>query len=340
MTGADASPALLSVVVPCRNEEAVLREFQARMQAALRDVADVEYELIYVDDGSVDDTFGVLQGMQQEDDRVRVLRLSRNFGQELALTAGLAESIGDAAVLIDADLQDPPAVIAEMVSRWRAGADVVVGTRLARTGERRFKRWSASLFYRALNRLAEHAVPLDAGNFRLMDRKVVDALLAMPERDRLTRAMVSWIGFRQEAVSYERDPRVAGKTNYRLRHMLRLALDGVFSFSLRPLRLATWLGFLAASLALAGICYAVTVRLLTDAWVSGWAALFIATLFVGGSQLVVVGILGEYVGRIYGEVKRRPMYFVAQKLGFPAGDDGPASGPRSARTATEAPPKP
>ncbi len=321
MTGTDAPPALLSVVVPCRNEEAVLREFQARMQAALRDVADVEYELIYVDDGSVDDTFGVLQGMQREEDRVRVLRLSRNFGQELALTAGLAESIGDAAVLIDADLQDPPAVIAEMVSRWRAGADVVVGTRLARAGERRFKRWSASLFYRALNRLAEHAVPLDAGNFRLMDRKVVDALLAMPERDRLTRAMVSWIGFRQEAVSYERDPRVAGKTNYRLRHMLRLALDGVFSFSLRPLRLATWLGFMAASLALAGICYAVTVRLLTDAWVSGWAALFIATLFVGGSQLVVVGILGEYVGRIYGEVKRRPMYFVAQRLGFPADDD-------------------
>ena len=340
MTGTDAPPALLSVVVPCHNEEAVLREFQARAQAALRDVADVEYELIYVDDGSVDDTFGVLRGMQQEDDRVRVLRLSRNFGQELALTAGLAESVGDAAVLIDADLQDPPAVIAEMVSRWRAGADVVIGTRLARAGERRFKRWSASLFYRVLNRLAEHAVPLDAGNFRLMDRKVVDALLAMPERDRLTRAMVSWIGFRQEAVPYERDPRAAGETHYRLPHMLRQALDGVLSFSLRPLQLATWLGFLAASLALAGICYAVTVRLLTDAWVSGWAALFIATLFVGGSQLVVVGILGEYVGRIYGEVKRRPMYFVAQKLGFPAEDDGPASGPRSARTATEAPPKP
>lgn len=327
MTRTDAPPALLSVVVPCRNEEAVLRAFHARMLATLRALPEVEYELIYVDDGSADDTFGVLRAMQQEDAGVRVVRLSRNFGQELALTAGLAESAGDAAILIDADLQDPPAVVAEMVSRWRAGADVVVGTRLARTGERRFKRWSASLFYRALNRLAEHAVPLDAGNFRLLDRKVVDALLAMPERDRLTRAMVPWIGFRQEAVPYQRDPRFAGETNYRLRQMLRLALDGALSFSLRPLRLATWLGFLAASVALAGICYAIAVRLLTDQWVPGWAALFIAILFVGGSQMVVVGILGEYVGRIYGEVKRRPMYFVAQRLGFPTADEGPASGP-------------
>lgn len=325
MTSTDPGPALLSVVVPCCNEEAVLAECHAQLQAALEEIPNVDYELIYVDDGSVDGTFDLLRGLQRECAQVRVVRLSRNFGQELALTAGLAESAGDAAVLIDADLQDPPAAIAEMVSRWRAGVDVVVGTRLARAGERRFKRWSANLFYRALNRLAEHAIPLDAGNFRLMDRKVVDALLAMPERDRLTRAMVSWIGFRQEAVPYERQPRHAGETHYRLRHMLRLALDGVLSFSLLPLRLATWLGLLAASLALVGICYALTVRLLTDAWVPGWAGLFIAILFVGGGQLVVVGILGEYVGRIYGEVKRRPMYFVAQKLGFPADGSGEAS---------------
>ena len=330
--------ALLSVVVPCYNEAAVLNELHARLQAALGSIPDLDYELIYVDDGSNDATFDRLRGFAHRSSKVRVVRLARNFGHQVALTVGLEECVGDAAVLIDADLQDPPTVIAEMVVRWRAGVDVAYGVRLARAGENRSKLWLAGLYYWLLSLASDRPVPKDAGEFRLMDRKVIDALLAMPERDRLTRALVSWIGFRQEAVCYNREPRFAGKTKFPPTKMLRLAMDGLLSFSLLPLRIATWLGFLAAFLAFGGICYAATVRLLTDTWVTGWAALFTAILFVGGIQLIVVGILGEYVGRIYGEVKRRPLYFVAQRLGFPErANPAPSAGARGG--AQTAPPQ-
>lgn len=324
MNTADARPALLSVVVPCYNEEAVLTETHAQLRAALGEIQDVDYELIYVDDGSTDGTFECLRRFQSESAEVRVLKLSRNFGQEVAMTAGLAECAGDAAVLFDADLQDPPSVIPELVAQWQGGADVAYAARLARPGETRLRLWSSTLFYSLINRIAERPIPQEASDFRLLDRKVVDALLAMPERDRLTRAMVSWLGFRQVAVAYRRQPRHAGETKYSLGKRLRGAIDGLLSFSLLPLRLATWLGFLAAGVAVIGIAYAVLVRLFTDAWVSGWAGLLIAILFLGGTQLVVVGILGEYVGRIYGEAKRRPLYFVESKLGFPERGDASA----------------
>ncbi len=252
--------------------------------------------------------------------RMRVLALSRNFGHQMAVTAGLQHVAGHVVVLIDADLQDPPEVIVEMLDRWRQGADVVYGVRTEREGETAFKRGTASAFYRLLARLTDVAIPLDTGDFRLMDRTVGDAFLAMPERDRFVRGMVAWTGFRQEPVLYRRAARLAGETGWPLRKMLRFAVDGIVSFSLAPLRLATWLGLLAAGLALAGIVYAVALRLLTDAWVSGWTSLFIAILFMGGVQLVLLGILGEYVGRIYGEVKRRPLYLVKERLGFPVSE--------------------
>ena len=315
-----SSTALLSVVVPCFEEEAVLPETHRRLVAVLSEVPELDFELVYVDDGSRDATLDLLREFQQADPRVRVLALSRNFGHEIALTAGLAETAGDAVAFIDADLQDPPELIPRMLELWRRGADVVYGVRLDREGETSFKRWTAKAFYRLFDLVTDLSVPLDAGNFRLMDRKVADALLTMPEQDRLIRGMVTWTGFRQEPISYRRVSRSAGGTKYTFRKMLGLAVDSILSFSFVPLRLATWAGFLAAGVAMSGILYALVVRLYTDTWVSGWAALFIAVLFLGSVQLVLIGVLGEYLGRIYIEVKRRPLYLVKARLGFASGD--------------------
>ncbi len=315
-SGRDRGPLLLSVVVPCFNEEAVVRETNRRLLDTLETIPALTFEIVYVDDGSRDATLNLLREIQCADTRVRVIALSRNFGHEIATTAGLKSAAGDVVVIIDADLQDPPEVIPEMLDRWRAGADVAYGVRTEREGERRFKRWTASAFYRLLDRLADVSIPLDSGDFRLMNRMVVDAFLAMPERDRFVRGMVVWTGFRQEPVPYRRAARAAGETKYRFTKLLCLAADSILSFSLAPLRLATWLGFLTSGLALSGIVYALVSRLLTDAWVSGWASLLISVLFFGGVQLVCLGIIGEYVGRIYGEVKRRPLYLVKERLGF------------------------
>ena len=309
---------LLSIVVPCFNEQEVIATTHERLVAVLETClgADLDFEIIYVDDGSKDRTAQILGELQRADARVRVVRFSRNFGHQLAVTAGVEHARGDAVVIIDADLQDPPEVIADMVARWREGYQVAYGVRVDRQGETAFKLWTAQLFYRMLNRLSDTPIPLDTGDFRLMDRRVVDALAEMPERDRFVRGMVSWVGFRQVAVPYRRAPRLAGESKYPLFKMLKFALDGVTSFSLVPLRLATWAGFFSSFIALLGIVYGVTMRLLTDRWVSGWAALFVAILFVGGIQLICLGVIGEYVGRVYGEVKRRPLYLVAERVGF------------------------
>lgn len=307
---------LISVVVPCYNEEDVIRETHARLAAVLARLDGVGFEIIYTDDGSRDRTPELLQQIQAGDPHVRVLRLSRNFGHQIALTAGLEHAAGAAVVVIDADLQDPPEVIPEMVARWRDGYEVVYGMRTDRPGETSFKLWTAKIFYRLMNRLSETKMPLDAGDFRLMDRKVVAALLAMPERDRFLRGMVSWVGFRQVALLYARAPRHAGVGKYPFWKMVRFAADGVLSFSLMPLRLAVLTGFLAIGMALAGIIYAVLLRLYTTDWVRGWASIFVAVLFMGGVQLISLGIIGEYIGRIYGEVKHRPLYLLREKLGF------------------------
>jgi dolichol-phosphate mannosyltransferase len=313
---------LLSVVVPCYDEEPVVRETHARLVAALEGIAGAGFEIVYVDDGSSDGTLSMLRALQKTDPRVRVIALSRNFGQQIAVAAGLEHAAGDAVVLIDADLQDPPEVIPAMVERWRAGVDVAYGARAGREGESPLKLWTAKTFGRTLNRLADVDIPLDAGDFRLMDRRVVDALLAMRERDRFVRGMVAWIGFRQEPVHYGRAARFAGRTKYSLARMIRLASDGILSFTMAPLRLAFYAGLAAAGLALAGTLYAVAHYLSTGVGVAGWVVLLIAVLLLGGVQLVVLGVLGEYLGRVYGEAKQRPLYLVKERLGFIDPDRG------------------
>ena len=307
---------LLSVVVPCFNEELVVRETHRSLLAILETISEGDFEIIYVDDGSLDNTLKILCELQEVDHRVRVLALSRNFGHQIAVTAGLEHATGDAVVIIDADLQDPPEVILDMLDRWHEGVDVAYGVRSEREGETVFKLWTAKAFYRFINRLSDVAIPLDTGDFRLMNRGVVNALLAMPERDRFVRGMVAWLGFWQEPVHYRRAARLAGGTKYSLKKMLRFASDGILSFSLVPLRLAMYVGFLAAGFSLMGIFYALALRLFTDVWVTGWTLLFIAILFLGGVQLLFLGVMGEYLGRIYGEVKRRPLYLVKKRLGF------------------------
>ena len=278
---------------------------------------DARYELIFVDDGSRDGTRQILTELQLFDPHLRVLLLSRNFGHQIAVTAGLEVATGAAVVIIDADLQDPPELIPQMVQLWRQGNEVVYGVRLEREGEDRFKLWTAKVFYRLINRLSETEMPLDTGDFRLIDRKVVSVLNAMPERARFLRGMVSWAGFRQVALPYARAARHAGESKYPFRKMVHFATDGIISFSLVPLKLAIWTGFLAIWIAVAGIIVAVVDRLVNKQLPRGWASLFVAVLFMGGVQLISLGILGEYLGRIYTEVKRRPLYVVQERLGFP-----------------------
>jgi polyisoprenyl-phosphate glycosyltransferase len=312
---------LLSVVIPCFNEELVLPATHERLSQAVSAIDGFEHELIFVDDGSRDGTFRLLTEIRQRDSHARVIRLSRNFGHQIAVTAGLEAAVGDVIVVIDADLQDPPEVIAEMINLWRQGHHVVYGSRTTRAGESRFKLMTAKAFYRIINRFSDTPIPVDTGDFRLMDRKVVDVLLVMPERGRFLRGMVSWIGFKQTALPYEREARQAGRTKYSLFRMIRFAMDGILSFSVLPLRLAALTGLVAIWFALAGIIMAVVVRVLGlyDLRLGrGWASLFVAVLFMGGVQLLTLGVMGEYLGRIYTEVKRRPLYAVQERLGFEA----------------------
>jgi dolichol-phosphate mannosyltransferase len=317
---------VISVVVPCYNEEAVIAETHRQLREILQSLPGAGYEIIYVDDGSKDRTVEILQALYQHDAHVRVVTLSRNFGHQIAVTAGIDHATGDAVVLIDADLQDDPVVIKLMVEQWHNGYDVAYGMRTERAGESAFKLYSAKVFYRLLNRLADIPIPKDTGDFRLMDRKVIEVLKSMPERDRFVRGMVSWIGFKQISIPYQRAPRFAGETKYPLLRMLRLAGDGILSFSIAPLRLATWMGFLTSGLALLGILYALSMRVFTNIWVPGWTALMIAVLFLGGIQLICLGLIGEYVGRTYNESKNRPLYVVDECLGFQSADEITAIG--------------
>ena len=312
----DKAASLVSVVVPCLNEEEVLAETLNQLDRMSRLPADCDFEFIFVDDGSTDATIPLLRHAAERDARVRVICLARNFGQQIAASAGIDMARGDAVVLMDADLQDPPEVVAEMITLWRQGYDVVYGTRRSRRHDGPLKRVTASGFYLVINQLSEVPIPPDTGDFRLMSRPVVDVLRQMPERHRFLRGMVAWAGFRQTALSYDRPDRFAGKTKYPLRKMFRFAADGILSFSTKPLQISIALGMTAAFLALLGIAYALFMRIFTSTWVEGWTALMMAVLFLGGVQLISLGILGEYVGRIYSEVQRRPLYVVREKLGF------------------------
>lgn len=316
------STPLLSVVVPCFNEQEVIDVTHQRLADALADIT-AEFEIIYVDDGSRDGTAERLHAIQRAHPQVRVIRLARNFGHQIAVTAGIEHARGRAVVLIDADLQDPPEVIGQMVAKWLEGFHVVYGVRAERVGESHFKLQTARLFYRLINRLSEVPIPLDTGDFRLMDRSVVDALNRMKEKHRLLRAMVSWVGFRQTAVTYARAERFAGESKYPLRKMIALALDGIISFSAVPLKIVTMVGLTFSALSMLGIVYALAMRLWTDDWVPGWTILFIAVMLIGGLQFIFLGVMGEYIGRIYSEAKNRPLYLVMEQLGFEARAEAP-----------------
>lgn len=307
--------ARLSVIVPCLNEQEVICSTHQRLTAALEQAA-LDFEIIYVDDGSTDATPELLRELQTQDSRVRMVRFSRNFGHQIAITAGLEHASGDAVAIIDADLQDPPEVILEFLQKWMDGYDVVYGVRSERDGETAFKLWTAKAFYRLIGKLSETPIPLDTGDFRLMDRHVVEALLSMPERDRFVRGMVSWLGFSQVALPYHRAARAAGTTKFSLFKMLRFATDGIVSFSISPLRLATWMGFAASGFAILVMLYTLYERVFGTGVVRGWTSTMMAILFIPGVQLICLGIIGEYVGRIYGEAKRRPLYVVREKVGF------------------------
>jgi dolichol-phosphate mannosyltransferase len=305
---------LLSVVVPCFNEQEVLRETHRRLSAALADLG-TAYELVYVDDGSRDETPAILRSLQSDDDRVRVVRFSRNFGHQIAVTAGMDHAAGDAIVLIDSDLQDPPEIIGEFLKRWRDGYDVAYGQRTEREGETAFKRATASIFYRLLGRVTSVSIPPDTGDFRLMDRQVVEAIRRMPEQDRFVRGMVSWVGFRQVGVPYRREARFAGVSKYPFRRMLRLAIDAVVSFSPLPPRLATFAGMGTLGAAVLALV-AITGSAIAGHGIALSAVTLLAVLLLGGIQLIAVGLLGEYASRIYRQVQGRPLYVVRETYGF------------------------
>jgi polyisoprenyl-phosphate glycosyltransferase len=307
----------LSVIAPVYNEEEVLPELYRRIREVL-DGAEVSWEMVLVDDGSRDRSAEIIAQLHQQDPRVKGVSFSRNFGFQEAVTAGLDHAHGRAVVLTDADLQDPPEVILDMLAKWREGYDVVYGVRQTRAGETWFKKITAKAFYRLIHRITSVKIPLDTGDFRLMDYRVVEALTTMRERNRFLRGMVPWVGFKQTGVYYNRDPRFAGESKFgTLRPMLKFALNAITSFSYVPLQLATYLGFLIAGLALISIMLVIFMRLFTPAEaLMGQATTLVAVLFLGGVQLISLGIIGEYLGRIYDEVKGRPLYLVAQTWGF------------------------
>ncbi len=298
-----------SVVVPVFNEIGSLPELYRRVREVMQGLGE-PWELVLVDDGSSDGSTEAILELAQQDPLVRPVIFARNFGHQIAITAGMDHARGQAVVVIDADLQDPPEVIAEMVARWREGYEVAYGVRTEREGESWFKKATAALFYRLIYRITDVRIPLDTGDFRLLDRQVVDALRQMRERHRFPRGMAAWVGFRQIGVPYRRAARLTGETKYPFRKMLRLALNAVTGFSHFPLQIATYLGFLSAGVSILAIPVVVVMRLLGNQAFFGQATTLIAVLFLGGVQLISLGILGEYVGRIYDEAKGRPLYVV------------------------------
>jgi dolichol-phosphate mannosyltransferase len=304
---------LLSVCAPVYNEEVLVEEFYARTTAAL---AELDYELIIVNDGSKDTTAEKLDRLAESDPRLRVIHLSRNFGHQAALTAGLEHARGNAVAMLDADLQDPPELIPSMLAEWERGADVVYMVRKDRQGETAFKLLTARWFYALFRKLAQVELEPNSGDFRLLDRRALDALLSMGERNRFLRGMTVWVGFRQTAMHYDRDPRHAGETKYPNNKMLRFSLDAIASFSHLPLQIATYLGFLFAGVAFIAIPVVIGLKI-TGGYLPGFGAITILILMIGGLQLIALGMIGEYVGRIYDEAKRRPLYIVRDQRNEP-----------------------
>ncbi len=331
----------LSLVIPVYNEQDTLPELDRRLReflAALPSIGEM-WEVVFVEDGSKDNSRAMMIEMAAREPRYRVIAFSRNFGHQLAITAGVDRAEGEAVVVMDADLQDPPELVAEMLERYRAGFDVVYAVRNKRKGETWFKLATAALFYRILRAVTGVQIPLDAGDFRLMSRSVVLTLRALRERHRFVRGMVAWVGFRQTAVYYEREARFAGETKYPIRKMLQFAIDGITSFSILPLRAATWLGVLAGVAAVGIGIWAVVAKLFGTGTVPGWTTIMFAVALGSSAQLLMTGVLGEYVGRIYEEIKRRPLYIVEREINFESPANGSVvAGERNAGRASELPP--
>lgn len=330
---ADVQPTF-SVVAPVYNEEQLIAEFCRRVIAALEPLGE-PFELVLVNDGCRDRSPEIMRELHERDPRIKVINFSRNFGHQIAITAGTDYAAGKAVIVIDSDLQDPPEVIPDLIARWREGYQVVYGVREEREGETWFKKTTAALFYRLIVRITNVKIPVDTGDFRLMDRKVVDALKRMREHHRFMRGLSAWVGFRQTGVPYRRHARTAGATKYPLRKMLRFALDGITSFSYLPLQLATYLGFIVAAISMIFLLVVFIMRLANPAAAEpafyGQASTLASVLFLGAVQLISLGIIGEYVGRIYDEVKGRPLYIVAETLGIAEPDATSAAAVRTSQ---------
>jgi dolichol-phosphate mannosyltransferase len=310
-TGKEGVHPVFSIIAPIFNEQESLAELYRRI-SAIMDTTGEPWELVLVNDGSTDRSEEMIRGLARQDGRVRPVLFARNFGHQIAVTAGLDYARGQAVVIIDADLQDPPELILEMIEKWREGYEVVYAVRSGREGESWFKTFTASFFYRLIHRITDVKIPLDTGDFRLIDRKVVDVLNQMRERHRFLRGMAAWVGFKQTGITYQRAARFAGETKYPFRKMFRLAINAITGFSYFPLQVATFLGFIAAALSIIAIPVVVFLRLISSQQLIGQATTLIAVLFFGGVQLICLGILGEYIGRIYDEVRGRPLYIVRE----------------------------
>ena len=304
---------LLSVIVPVYNEEALILESIKRLNAVMTQLG-CRYELLFINDGSHDRTLELLKQEQLKNSRIRIINFSRNFGHQMAITAGADHAKGDVIVIIDADLQDPPELIKDMLEKWQQGYDVVYARRKSRLGESAFKKLTALYFYRLVRKVSNVDIPVDVGDYRLMSRRALNDLNQLRERHRYVRGLVAWLGYKQTFVEYDRDKRFAGETKYSLMKMLRFSIDGLSSFSIAPLRLATLLGFASAALSFLYILYAVAVHFLGHT-VTGWTTVVIAVFFLGGIQLICLGILGEYIGMIHDESKKRPLYLVDEVIG-------------------------
>ena len=319
MTAPRSASIRYSFVIPIFNEEAVLPLLLARMDQVVAGL-DGPVEIIFVDDGSSDASAAMLTARVKQNPTYRLIALSRNFGHQIAITAGMDVAGGEAIIVMDADLQDPPEVVAEMIARWKQGFQVVYARRLSRAGETAFKRATANIFYKLLNGLTHVTIPRDVGDFRLIDRKVLDAFKAMPERDRFVRGMFAWLGFKQTSVEFHRPERAAGETKYPFMKMLRLAINGVVGFSDTPLRAANWAGVGVSALALLYGMYVIAMWLTSSQLVSGWSSTIVIISFLCGVNMLMTGIVGLYVGRIYNEVKHRPLYVVDRTAGFAAAE--------------------
>jgi polyisoprenyl-phosphate glycosyltransferase len=311
---------LLSVIVPMYFEQEVVRECHRRLTQVLD--GKYEYELLYINDGSTDQTLPILKELASQDKRVRVLSFSRNFGHQVAVTAGVHYALGDALVIIDADLQDPPELIPDMIKLWQDGWEVVYAKRKKRKGESAFKVFTAKMFYKTLSALTDIDIPADTGDFRLIDRKVAEAFKQMPERSRFIRGMMAWLGFKQTPIEYERDARYAGETKYPLKKMLKLASNGILSFSTQPLRLVMQMGLLAVVVSLGLLIYAIIAKATGHAE-GGWTSLMVTVTFLGGVQLISVGVLGQYLARMFEESKNRPLYIISETVNVEKNPDRP-----------------